>query len=113
MTREGFTVDTVFQHFTTHFKFFPYVRTETVKPWQTEEVTTVLHIPETEYKALFDRYYDVKKSIMISDAKKQRERENCMYNKDELIPIFFTIDDGYAPYLHVALNITYRECFRG
>ena len=26
-----------------------------------------------------------------------------MYNKDELIPIFFTIDDGYAPYLHVAL----------
>ena len=32
-----------------------------------------------------------------------RERENYMYNKDELIPIFFTIDDGYAPYLHVAL----------
>ena len=32
-----------------------------------------------------------------------RERENCMYNKDELIPIFFTIDDAYAPYLHVAL----------
>lgn len=63
-------IDTVFQHFTTHFKFFPYVRTETVKPWQTEEVTTVLRIPETEYKALFDRYYDVKKSIMVSDAKK-------------------------------------------
>ena len=59
----------------THFKFFPYVRTETVKPWQTEEVTTVLHIPETEYKALFDRYYDVKKSIMISDAKKQGKGE--------------------------------------
>ena len=34
---------------------------------------------------------------------RNRERENCMYNKDELIPIFFTIDDGYAPYLHVAL----------
>ena len=49
--------------------------TETVKPWQTEEVTTVLHIPETEYKALFDRYYDVKKSIMISDAKKQGKGE--------------------------------------
>lgn len=26
-----------------------------------------------------------------------------MYKKQELIPIFFTIDDGYAPYLHVAL----------
>lgn len=34
---------------------------------------------------------------------RNKERENCMYNKDELIPIFFTIDDGYAPYLHVAL----------
>lgn len=26
-----------------------------------------------------------------------------MYKKQELIPIFFTIDDAYAPYLHVAL----------
>ena len=26
-----------------------------------------------------------------------------MYKKQELIPIFFTIDDGYAPYLHVEL----------
>ena len=26
-----------------------------------------------------------------------------MYKKKEIIPIFFTIDDGYAPYLHVAL----------
>uniref|UniRef100_UPI004028E4B3 glycosyltransferase family 8 protein n=1 Tax=Lachnospira sp. TaxID=2049031 RepID=UPI004028E4B3 len=26
-----------------------------------------------------------------------------MYKIQELIPIFFTIDDGYAPYLHVAL----------
>ena len=26
-----------------------------------------------------------------------------MNKKQELIPIFFTIDDGYAPYLHVAL----------
>lgn len=68
-------IDTVFQHFTTHFKFFPYVRTETVKPWQTEEVTTVLRIPETEYKALFDRYYDVKKSIRLSDADKQGKGE--------------------------------------
>lgn len=55
--------DTVFQHFTTHFKFFPYVRTETVKPWQTEEVTTILHIPESEYEALFAKYYDIKESM--------------------------------------------------
>lgn len=55
--------DTVLQHFTTHFKFFPYVRTETVKPWQTEEVTTILHIPESEYGALFAKYYDIKESM--------------------------------------------------
>lgn len=55
--------DTVFQHFTTHFKFFPYVRTENVKPWQTEEVTTILHIPESEYGALFAKYYDIKESM--------------------------------------------------
>ena len=48
--------DTVFQHFTTHFKFFPYVRTETVKPWQTEEVFGVLKIPREEYEALFNKY---------------------------------------------------------
>ncbi len=28
------------------------MRTENVKPWQTEEVTTILHIPESEYGAL-------------------------------------------------------------
>lgn len=55
--------DTVFQHFTTHFRFFPYVRTETVKPWQTEEVTTILHIAESEYGALFAKYYDIKESM--------------------------------------------------
>ncbi len=55
--------DTVFQHFTTHFRFFPYVRTETVKPWQTEEVTTILNIPESEYGALFAKYYDIKESM--------------------------------------------------
>ena len=38
--------DTVFQHFTTHFRFFPYVRTETVK-----------------YGALFAKYYDIKESM--------------------------------------------------
>ena len=60
--------DTVFQHFTTHFRFFPYVRTETVKPWQTEEVTTILHIPESEYGALFAKYYDIKESMKSAGA---------------------------------------------
>lgn len=58
--------DTVFQHFTTHFRFFPYIRTETVKPWQTEEVTTVLHISKTEYGELFADYYGIKESMSDS-----------------------------------------------
>ncbi len=38
--------DTVFKHFTTFFKFFPYIHTVTVKPWNTEALHTSLHIFE-------------------------------------------------------------------
>lgn len=38
--------DTVFKHFTTFFKFFPYFRTVTVKPWQTEKLHNQLKIFE-------------------------------------------------------------------
>lgn len=36
--------DTVFKHFTTFFRFFPYIRTVTVKPWDTERMHSVLKI---------------------------------------------------------------------
>lgn len=38
--------DTVFKHFTTFFKYFPYIRPVTVKPWQVEELHIRLHIYE-------------------------------------------------------------------
>lgn len=38
--------DTVFQHFTTHFRFFPYIRTVSVKPWQTDKMHSVLKLHE-------------------------------------------------------------------
>lgn len=38
--------DTVFKHFTTFFKFFPYVRTVTIKPWHTEALHRELKIFE-------------------------------------------------------------------
>ena len=34
--------DTVMRHFTTTFKFFPYFRTQKVKPWDIERLHEVL-----------------------------------------------------------------------
>lgn len=38
--------DTVFKHFTTFFKFFPYIRAVTIKPWQVEKLHSELEIFE-------------------------------------------------------------------
>lgn len=40
--------DTVFRHFTTTFRFFPYIRTVTVKPWQKERLHKVLGVYELD-----------------------------------------------------------------
>lgn len=46
--------DTVFQHFTTSFRLFPWFHTVHVKPWQTERVHEILHL--YEYDELFAQY---------------------------------------------------------
>lgn len=38
--------DTVFKHFTTFFRFFPYFRAVTIKPWHTDRLHGELHIFE-------------------------------------------------------------------
>lgn len=38
--------DTVFKHFTTFFKFFPYIRAITIKPWHTDKLHNELKIFE-------------------------------------------------------------------
>lgn len=38
--------DTVFQHFTTSFRFFPYIRTVSVKPWQIRRMHEILKLHE-------------------------------------------------------------------
>lgn len=53
--------DTVFQHFTTSFRFFPWFHTVSVKPWNTESMHKILHLYEydnllSEYKKLKDEY---------------------------------------------------------
>lgn len=41
--------DTVFKHFTTFFKFFPYIRAVTIKPWHTDRLHNELKIFEFDY----------------------------------------------------------------
>lgn len=53
--------DTVLQHFTTSFRFFPWIHTVSVKPWQTDRVHTVLKLHE--YDCLFDEYILFKEEI--------------------------------------------------
>ncbi len=53
--------DTVFQHFTTHFNFFPVFKTVTVKPWQFDRVHEVLHLHE--YDDLFEEYKAIQAKI--------------------------------------------------
>ncbi|MCD7817556.1 MAG: hypothetical protein LUH07_00660 [Lachnospiraceae bacterium] len=53
-----FHEDTVMQHFSTTFRFFPRVRTLTVKPWEVEKVHSVLKLHE--YDDLLAEYIGVK-----------------------------------------------------
>lgn len=50
--------DTVFQHFSTRFRFFPYIRTVTVKPWDVQRVHMVLKL--RDYDDLYVRYWKEK-----------------------------------------------------
>ncbi len=47
--------DTVFQHFTTTFRFFPYFHALTVKPWQTERMHDVLGLHE--YDGMLQEFF--------------------------------------------------------
>ncbi len=49
--------NTVFQHFTTSFRFFPWLHTLTVKPWEFERVHETLKL--FEYDDIFAEYTDV------------------------------------------------------
>ncbi len=48
--------DTVIQHFTTTFRFFPWVHTVTIKPWQIGKLHTELGI--TEYDDILREYQE-------------------------------------------------------
>ncbi len=50
--------DTVFQHFTTSFKFFPWVHTFTVKPWEVQRVHSELGLHD--YDDVLNKYLELK-----------------------------------------------------
>ena len=53
--------DTVFQHFTTSFRFFPWFHTLTIKPWQIDRVHEELKI--TEYDDILEEYMNISENI--------------------------------------------------
>ena len=50
--------DTIFQHFTTSFRFWPWIHTVSVKPWNIEKMHDVLKIHE--YDDILEEYRKVK-----------------------------------------------------
>lgn len=59
--------DTIFQHFTTSFRFLPWFHTLTIKPWQIDRVQNELKI--TEYNDLFEQYTKIINEIKMSKEK--------------------------------------------
>lgn len=57
--------DTVFQHFTTSFRFFPIFHPVTIKPWDTEKVHNELNI--FEYDDIYERYQKIINKNMIGE----------------------------------------------
>ncbi|MDO5294515.1 MAG: glycosyltransferase [bacterium] len=53
--------DTVLQHFTTSFRFLPWIHTITVKPWQVEKVHSKLKL--FEYDDILEEYLKAKACI--------------------------------------------------
>lgn len=53
--------DTAFRHFTTTFRYFPYIRTQTVKPWNIDKLHDTLKT--YEYDSLYEMFQNVKSEI--------------------------------------------------
>lgn len=54
---------TVFQHFTTSFRFFPWLHTITIKPWQVDRVRNELKI--REYDDIFEEYATIIQEMKV------------------------------------------------
>lgn len=91
--------DTVFRHYSTTFRALPLIHTVSVKPWETEKMHTLLK----------DYSLDKQLIIMEKEMKSVRALENACDVRKETIPVFFAIDDNYAPWLAVAVSSIVRN----
>ena len=78
---------------------FPVIRTVSVKPWEIDKMHNILGLHE--YDELLDSY----------------NREHEEYMAVSRIPVFFSINEQYAPYLAVclkslAVHVACDECYR-
>lgn len=64
--------DTVFQHFTTSFRFFPYIRTVSVKPWHVDRLHSELGI--YEYDGLLAEFGEMKSEYEKMNGEKIYEK---------------------------------------
>ena len=58
--------DTVFQHFTTSFRFFPWFHTVSVKPWNIDGIHNTLSIHE--YDDILCRYLELKEAFLKKET---------------------------------------------
>jgi len=56
------TDDTVFRHFTTTFKFWPKISTQTIKPWHIDELHNILKVHR--FDDVLDEYKQIKEGII-------------------------------------------------
>lgn len=64
--------DTVFQHFTTSFRFFPYFHSVNVKPWNVEGMHKILKLHE--YDDLLEEYINTKNLYLKEKNNEQQSQ---------------------------------------
>lgn len=69
--------DTVIQHFTTSFRFWPYLHLLTVKPWDIERMHSVLHLHE--YDNLLNQYLRLRDNLRPKKVNKNNYSSFHLY----------------------------------
>lgn len=85
--------DTIFRHFSTTFRLFPTFHTVSVKPWETEKMHLIL------------KDYSLDKQLLTMKKEMNAvQHYNNAGGRKETIPVFYAIDDSYAPWLAVSVS---------